>query len=93
MRWIRQIVPKSVISLKGLSFSASTALRPDVFRTFFRQPRANHLLWKLFFVKNGNCSRMGSTRIARAPFCRGSTQNFAAILMEATISFFEDTIP
>ena len=53
-------------------------------------PCANHLLWKLIFVKNGNCSRMGSTQIARSPFCRGSTQNFAAILMEATISIFEE---
>ena len=69
----------------------SPAFSLDVFRTFFRQPRANHLLLKLFLVKNRGPSRMGSRKIARLrPGC-GSAQNFAAVLMEATVSFFGET--
>ena len=61
------------------------------FSDFFRQPRANHLLLNLCLVKNRGPSRMGSRKIARSRPDRGSAQNFAAVLMEATVSFFEET--
>ena len=57
------------------------------FGLFVRQPHANHLLLKLFFVKSGNPSRIGSRWIARLTPGRMFTQNCAAILMEATICF------
>ena len=44
------------------------------------------------FGNFGRPSRMGSRRIARSPPGRAFTQNFATILMEATILFFEETI-
>ena len=34
---------------------------------------------------------MGSRKIARSRPGRGSAQNFAAVLMEATVSFFGET--
>ena len=50
-----------------------------------------HILLNLFLVKNRGPSRKGSRKIARSRPGRGSTQNFAAVLMEGTVSFFEET--
>ena len=44
-------------------------------------------------AKSRRPSRMGSTRLARSPSDRGSTQNFAAVLTQATVSFFRETGP
>ena len=80
----------SKIGLDRLSFSASTALRPDVFSDFFHTASCKSPTFEADFCDKWTLFANGVYTDRQSAVLPRFYSNFATILMEAAISCFEE---